>query len=172
MRRGFQVRVVGPQDWILYPALLSLAAALVFSTPVRLFGLPLPEPIFPMVLAFAWPLIRPAVLAPITLFLCGLFLDLQWHGPMGLWSLVMLGVYGVVLSVRSLILGQQTFVLFAWYVGAVILAYAAAWLFVTMDVGAAPSLIGSALQVLATIALFPFANWLIERFDDGDVRFR
>lgn len=172
MRRGFQVRVVGPQDWILYPALLSLAAAVVFSTPARLFGLSLPEPIFPMVLAFAWPLIRPSVLAPLALFLCGLFLDLQWGGATGLWALVLIGVYGVILSVRMLILGQQTLVLFAWYVGAVIVSYGAAWLFVTVDVGAAPSLIGSAMQVLVTAALFPFANWLIERFDDGDVRFR
>ena len=172
MRRGFQVRVVGPQHWIFIPALLALAATLVLATPVRLFRLPLPEPIIPMVLAFAWPLIRPSIIAPLVLMLCGLFLDLLWGGPLGLWALMMLGVYGVILSARSLILGQETFVLFLWYAGSTLAAYFTAWLFVTLDVGTAPSLVGGLLQVAVTIALFPVANNLIQRFDDGDVRFR
>ena len=172
MRRGFQVRVVGPQDWILVPALIALALTVLCGTPARLFGLTLPEPIFPMVLAFAWPLIRPSVLAPLGLLLCGLFLDLLWSGPLGLWAVVMLGVYAVVLAVRGLVLGQETLVLFFWYAGATVAAYAVAWLFVTLDSGTPPSILGSALQVIPTIALFPVANYMLDRFDDGDVRFR
>ncbi len=171
MRRGFQVRVVGPQHWILIPALISLAAVLIFATPLRLFGLPLPEPIFPMVLAFAWPLIRPSMLAPFVLLLCGLFMDLLWGGPLGLWPLVMLGVYGVILAARSLIVGQETIFLFGWYAGAVLIGYAMAWLFVTLDAGAAPSILGGLAQAGITVALFPVARHMLERFDD-DVRFR
>lgn len=172
MRRGFQVRVVGPQDWILVPALVAAALTVVFGTPARLFHLSLPEPIFPMVLAFAWPLIRPSVLAPLTLLLTGLFLDLLWGGSLGLWAVVMLGVYGVILAVRGLIQGQETLVLFFWYAGATVVAYAVAWIFVALDAGAAPSIFAGLLQAIATVALFPIANFLIERFDDGDVRFR
>lgn len=172
MRRGFQVRVVGPQDWILVPALIALALTVAFGTPVRLFGMSLPEPIFPMVLAFAWPLIRPSILGPLGLLACGLFLDLFWNGPLGLWAVVMLGVYGVVLAVRGLIQGQETLVLFFWYAGATVAAYAVAWLFVTLDAGAPPSIFAGVLQVAATIALFPAANFMLDRFDDGDVRFR
>ena len=29
-----------------------------------------------------------------------------------------------------------------------------------------------AAQVIPTLLLYPIANWLIERFDDGDTRFR
>jgi len=172
VRRGFQVRVVGPQDWILYPALITLALTILFATPVKLFGLQPPEPIFPMVLAFVWPLIRPSMLAPLALLLCGLFLDLLWGGPLGLWALMLLGVYGVVLAVRGLIVGQETLVLFFWYAGATLAAYTVAWLFVTLDAGAAPSIWGGFLQCGITIALFPIANFLLDRFDDGDVRFR
>ena len=64
MRRPVAVRVVGPMQWIVYPALAAVAATVVFATPVELFGLTLPEPVFPMVLAFAWPLIRPSMTAP------------------------------------------------------------------------------------------------------------
>ena len=34
------------------------------------------------------------------------------------------------------------------------------------------SLIAVFLQVVPTLLLFPFAHRLIERFEDGDVRFR
>lgn len=172
MRRGVAVRVVGPLQWIVYPALIAMAAALVLATPVELFGLKLPEPILPMVLAFAWPLIRPSVLAPAMLFASGLFLDLLWGGALGLWPLSLLVVYGVVLASRSLLLGQETRVLFVWYCGCTLLAFLIAYLVVTLDAGAAPSLIALFWQVVPTVLLFPAASWMIERFDDGDVRFR
>ena len=38
--------------------------------------------------------------------------------------------------------------------------------------GTPASLIAVFLQVLPTLLLFPFAHRLIERFEDGDVRFR
>ena len=34
------------------------------------------------------------------------------------------------------------------------------------------SFIAVGWQFLATIVLYPFAHWLIERFEDADVRFR
>lgn len=172
MRRGFQVRVVGPQHWIFIPALLALAATVILATPVRLFRLPLPEPVIPMVLAFTWPLIRPSVLAPLVLALCGLFLDLLWGGPLGLWALMLLGVYGVVLMARSFIVGQETIVMSFWYAGLTVGAWTVACLLMFLRTGTMPNLLGGAVQVIVTLALFPIAAWLLERFDDGDVRFR
>jgi len=166
------VRVVGPWDWIGWPTLAVVAASIAFATPVRLFGLHLPEPVFALPLAFAWPLIRPSLVAPAVLLVLGLFLDLLWHAPLGLWALSLLLVYGLILFTRLLILGQDTPTLFAWYVGGTVLAFTFAYLFVMLDVKAAPSLIGVGLQVFATLLLFPFANHLVQRFDDGDVRFR
>jgi len=172
VRRGFQVRVVGPQHWIFIPALLALAATVILATPVRLFRLPLPEPVIPMVLAFTWPLIRPSVLAPLVLALCGLFLDLLWGGPLGLWALMLLGVYGVVLMARSFIVGQETIVMSFWYAGLTVGAWTVACLLMFLRTGTMPNLLGGAVQVIVTLALFPIAAWLLERFDDGDVRFR
>jgi rod shape-determining protein MreD len=172
VRNRAAVRVVGPLHWIGYPALACVAAALVFATPVRFFGFPPPEPVFPLILAFAWPLIRPSIGGPVVLFLCGLFLDLLWGGPLGLWALALLGVYAGVLAGRSLIIGQENRVLFAWYVGATASAFLFAYLVVQLDAKEAPSLIGVGLQMLATVLLFPLTQALIMRFEDGDVRFR
>ena len=172
MRRGVAVRVVGPLHWIVYPALAAMALTVVLATPVELFGFKLPEPVLPMVLAFAWPLIRPSVLAPVALFVTGLFLDLLWGGALGLWPLALLTVYGVVLLSRNLLAGQETRVLFIWYGACTVLAFLLAYLVVTLDAGRAPSLFALFWQVAPTLLVFPAADWLIQRFDDGDVRFR
>jgi rod shape-determining protein MreD len=163
---------VGPLHWIGYPALACVAATLVFATPVRFFGFPPPELIFPMVLAFAWPLIRPSMIGPAALFVCGLFLDLFWGYPKGFWALILLAVYAGLLSVRSLIVGQETRVLFAWYAGATGAAYFLAYLLIMLRVKEAPSLLGVGASLIGTLMLFPLANALITRFEDGDVRFR
>lgn len=172
MRGRAAVRLVGVQHWIIYPALLTLLAAFVFATPVRVFSLPLPEPVFPMIVAFAWPLIRPSLVAPIALLLCGLFLDLLWYAPTGLWGVVLVTVYGVLLAARPFIIGQDIRVLFAWYAGLSLGALLLAYGFVLNDADSTPTFVGMLLQWAATLPLFLFAYRLIERFDDNDVRFR
>ena len=172
MRRPAAVRVIGPLQWIVYPALAAAAATLVLGTPLRLFGFSLPEPVLPMVLAFAWPLIRPSMIAPAVLFALGLGLDLFWAGPLGLWPLCLLAVYGVVLLSRNLLAGQETVFLFVWYVACTGLAFLMAYVIVTMDAGNAPNLLALAGQVFPTLLLFPLADWMIQRFDDGDTRLR
>ena len=151
-RRPSAVKVVGPLQWIVYPALIAVAGT--------------------VVLAFAWPLIRPSVLAPLVLLLLGLFLDLFRGSPLGMWPLALLVPYGVVLLSRPYVAGQDTRVLFAWYVGVSLLAFALAYLAVTLTFGMPPSLIALFWQILPTLLLFPLANYLLERFDDGDLRFR
>ena len=85
---------------------------MLLGTPFRVFGLRLPEPVFPMVLAFAWAVIRPSMIAPFVLLALGLFLDLYWGGPFGLWALALLAAYAMVLlGVRSIMSGQSRLVL-------------------------------------------------------------
>ncbi|HEY0926374.1 hypothetical protein [Brevundimonas sp.] len=172
MRRPVAVRVVGPMQWIVYPALISAAITFVLATPVKIFGLSLPEPIIPMVLAFAWPLIRPSIVAPVVLMALGLFLNFILGGPLGLWSLSLLVIYAVILGARSFLIGQDTAVLFVWYAGCCGLAFLLAYLAMSIIAGTAPSLLALIGQVAPTLLLFPFADRMIERFDDGDVRFR
>ena len=172
MRRPVTIRVVGPVQWVFYPALIAIAVTVLLATPVELFGLKMPEPVLPLILAFAWPLIRPSMAAPAVLFALGLFLDLFWGGTLGLWPLCLLSVYGAVLASRSLLAGQETQILFVWYALCALGAFVVAYLIVTLDAGRAPSVLALLGQVVPTLLLFPVADWMIQRFDDGDVRFR
>lgn len=172
MRRPVAVRVIGPVQWIVIPALVTVAVTILLATPVELFGLNLPEPVVPMVLAFSWPLIRPSITAPLVLTLLGLILDVLTYGPLGLWALALLAIYAVVLASRSFLIGQDTAVLFAWYAACCGLAFLMAWLVVTVIARNPPSILALIGQVVPTLLLFPFADRMIERFEDGDVRFR
>lgn len=171
MRRPITVRVVGPLEWVVYPALTALVLTVLLATPLRLFGLSLPEPVFPLVLAFAWPMIRPAALAPIVLIALGLFLDLFWGGPLGLWVLSLTVVYGFMLVMRIFMSGHATIVNFALYAGSVLLAFFVAYLVTVLKTDNAPGIIPLAGQIIPTLLLFPAADWLMQKFDDNDVRF-
>ena len=165
-------RPLEPWRWLGVPMLQVLAATILFGIPFRAFGLQLPEPIFAMALAFAWAVIRPSILAPFGLLLMGLFLDVFWGGPLGLWALCLLIAYGGALAGRTMMAGQNRAILWAWYGATTATAMVAAYLFVLLDSKSAPGLVPIAWQFVATILLYPFANHLIEMFEDADVRFR
>ena len=154
------------------PALAVIVATIFLAIPLRFWGVRLPEPVAPLVLAFAWPLIRPSILAPAALFGLGAFLDLFWGGTLGLWPFTLILVYGLVLFARSLLAGQDTRILFFWFTGAVLVAFFVAYWTLRLDLGAGPHFWPVVWQIIPTLLLFPAAVWLIRRFDDADVGFR
>ena len=171
-RQHSAARPLAPWAWLLLPAVLCIAATILVGTPLRVFGLRLPEPVFPMILPFAWALIRPSVLGPIVLLAVGVFLDLYWGSPLGLWALCLLLVYGGALLARQLMAGATMPGLWGWYAGWTVVAFGAAYLFVMLDAHVSPDLIAVAFQVAATAVLFPLAYRLIDTFEDADTRFR
>jgi len=165
-------RPLNPWRWLGLPAVLCLVASLAFATPIRVFGLQLPEPVFAMVPAFAWGVIRPSVLAPFVLVLIGVLLDALWGSSLGLWGLSLLIAYAAVLFTRSWMSGQSPPILWAWYVSVTALALLAAYLFTMMDAKGAVSPVALFWQLAWTAILYPFAHRLIGRFEDADVRFK
>ena len=165
-------RSLEPWRWLGIPMLQAVAATILFGIPIRVFGLQLPEPVFPMAAVFAWAVIRPSVLAPFCVLLMGLFLDIFWGGAMGLWACALLLAYGLVLAGRNMMAGQSRTILWSWYGVVTATAMLAGYLFIMLDVKSQPSLVSVGWQFLATVLLYPFADRLIERFEDADVRFR
>lgn len=166
------VRSLEPWRWLGVPMLQVLGVTILFAVPIRLWGLQLPEPVFPMTLAFAWAVIRPSVLAPAALVLMGLFLDLFFGGPFGLWALCLLIAYGMVLGGRSMTAGQSRIAMWVWYAVVTAVAMGAGFLVTAVKAHAMPGLVAIGWQYLATIVLYPFAHRLIDMFEDADVRFR
>jgi rod shape-determining protein MreD len=171
-RAAMASRIIGPWDWIIAPALISVALTIVLATAFQPFGLYLPEPVSPLVLAFAWPLIRPSYVAPFVLAGLGLFLDYFWGGPLGFWTLDLMLVYGVLVLVRAYVVGQETVMVFGAYVVAELVFFTVAVIFAAMDTGEVVRLWGVFEQMLATTALFPVVMYLMEKYLHTDVRFQ
>lgn len=165
-------RALEPWRWLGVPLLQVMAITLLFALPIRVYGLALPEPIFAMPVAFAWAVIRPSMLGPVAVALMGFFLDMLWGSPTGFWAVCLLITYGAALAGRSMMAGQSRGMMWAWYGALTALSMGAGYLFTMFDVKAMPSPVSVAWQFLATIILYPFADRLIERFEDADVRFR
>lgn len=165
-------RPLAPWRWLGVPMLQVMALSFVFALPMRFWGLSLPEPVFAMPLAFAWAVIRPSMLAPLGIMITGIFLDFLWGSPTAFWAVCLLLPYGIVLGARSILAGQSRVVMWAWYAAATGLAIGAGYLFTMLDTQNAPNPASVAWQFLATVVLYPFADRLIDRFEDADVRFR
>ena len=149
-----------------------VVATVLFAVPFQPFGFSLPEPVFAAAPVFAWALVRPGFLAPFAVLLMGLFLDLFWGGWMGLWPLSLLAAYAAVVWTRPMIIGQPFPVMWAWYGGSVAVTMLVAFIITELLTNNMPSLVGMGWQFLATLLLYPLAHRFIERFEEGDTRFR
>jgi len=170
---GFQShRGLDPWGWLGMPMAACFIGVLVVGIPLRLFGLALPEPVFGLVPAFAWAVIRPSIMPPVLLMILGLFTDLFWGGAFGLWAVSLLVAYGFILITRSTMTGQSPAMMWAWFAVACLLAEGTAYLLTMLDALNTPNPLASIFQLLVTVLLYPFAHRLITRFEDADVRFR
>ncbi|MDI7775209.1 hypothetical protein [Asticcacaulis sp. EMRT-3] len=171
LRGGVAARIITPWDWIIVPALLSLALTIVLATAWQPFGFYLPEPVSPFILAFSWGLIRPSFIVPFILAGLGLFLDMFWGAPLGFWTLPLMLVYGAVLMLRSYLSGQDNLFIFGIFMLGQLLFFTLATVMMTLDAGAVPRLWGVVEQMFATTLLFPFVLILLEKYLHADVRF-
>jgi rod shape-determining protein MreD len=166
------VQTLAPWGWLGLPALAAVAATLMLAAPVRLFGFGPPEPVFAVALAFAWAAIRPSMLGPAALLLLGLFDDFLWGGPLGLWPFALVCVYLLTMSGRTLMAGQGSVVMAAWYIAGCCLAFAVAVGLATIVAHGRPNILAVVWQFLWTAALCPVVLWMVDRYEDADVRFR
>lgn len=171
-RRASGSSIVRPWDWLGIPALLAMLATFILATDVPLpFGVDLPEPVWPMVLAFSWPLIRPSYLAPFVLAVLGVFLDYFWGAPLGFYVLCLMAVYAGTLLIRTYIVGQEGWVITAAYGLAVLVFFILGTILTTLDSQTVPRLVSVIEQMLATFVLVFFVHRLLEKYLHTDVRF-
>jgi rod shape-determining protein MreD len=170
---GLTAERLDPLRWMAAPMAACVVATLLFAAPIKVFGLQLPEPVFAMVPAFAWAVLRPSILGPAAVLLLGLFCDLVWGGRLGLWGLGLLVAFGFVLLTRNMMSGQSRLMMWVWYVSAWSAGMGSVYLAVLVQTGGnAPSILAVAGQWLPTALLYPLADRLIGAFEDADPRFR
>ena len=116
---------LSPWRWLGVPLVQVVVATFVFALPLRFWGFSLPEPLFALPVVFAWAVIRPSMLAPVGVMIIGVYLDLLWGSPLGLWAVCLLLPYGLVLGGRAMLAGQGRLIMWAWFCAATALALGA-----------------------------------------------
>lgn len=144
------------------PFLVGLACVLLSFVPIsQIFSADL-APAYGLMAVYYWAVQRPEVFPPYAVFVLALLYDLLSAGPLGLWTLVYLIVYGIVVSQRLLFVGRA-FSLF--WLGFLVTAMAAGvlgWMLASLYFGEPLSPGPVLIQMAATVALFPLFAKLFE----------
>jgi len=143
------------------PFLLALLLIMVSQLPMHLPELGRVSPMLALIAVYHWTVFRPELLPSPAVFVIGLFLDLLSGGPVGINAVVLLLVYGVVLSQRRFLFGKSFAVVWIGF-GVVGLSAALVTFIVVSLYHLTPvSPQGFLFQYLITLGLFPLVSWLL-----------
>lgn len=137
------------------PFLLTLILVLLALIPTRIPELATIQPLLPLIAIYHWTVFRPDLMPMVLVFLAGMLEDLLSGGPMGIHTLMMLIVYGLVQSQRKFLFRKPFLV--NWIGFAIFSAAAeiAAWTLGSLSLFAALPIRPFFFQFLITLALFP-----------------
>lgn len=147
----------------LTPLLLTLALTFVTVLPLRVPGLTPVTPVVTLIAVYYWSIYRPDLLPLAATFLIGIMQDTLSGAPLGLSSLVLLLVQGVVVSQRRFFHGKTFLVEWWGFMLVAPVALLMTWFLASLYHGlfVAPRPLG--FQLLLTIALYPALTWLFAR---------
>ena len=149
---------------------LSLLLVILSVVPTYIPGYAQIAPILALVSIYHWAIYRPNLLPLFAVFILGLLQDLLTGTPPGLYILVFLTVYGVVLSQRRFFAGKSFTVY--WFGFAVVSLVASveswvvgsAWNFALLDFNAVT------FQYLLSLGIFPIIAWIFLRWQQAFLR--
>ncbi len=95
----------------LTPAVLTLVLVIINVLPLHIPGFSRVAPLLPLMAVYHWAIFRPRLLPAYLVFLIGLLQDVLTGTPIGVNALVLLAVYGAVLSQKKFFIGKSFFIL-------------------------------------------------------------
>lgn len=162
MRPGFWQRMDGLARHML-PFTLTLLLLVVTVVPTHLEGLVRVGPALTLIAVYYWAVYRPDLMGYGSVFLIGVVEDLLAATPLGVGPLVLLMVYGAVISQNKFFLGKSFAVV--WWAFGVVAAGAGIlkWLAIAAvsDVLVEPT--APLFSILMTIGAYPVIAWVLAR---------
>ncbi len=154
----------------LTPSMLTLILVIVNVMPLDIPGFSRVVPVLPLIAVYHWAIFRPRLLPAYAVFLIGLFQDVLSGTPIGVNALVLLAVYGAVLSQKRFFLGKSFFIL--WLVFSLIAAgaSAASWVLISLFNVTILEPRTVIFQYLLTLGAFPAVAWLFLRWQRAFLR--
>lgn len=145
---------------LLVPPLVGVVCILIGVAPSGISGIDAAGPALTLMLVYFWTIFQPHLLPPPAVFVIGLLQDTLSGAPIGLGTLILLGVQQFVARERR-VFTARTFGI-AWFGFAVValLATVAGWLLASLHSGRLIEPQAFTMQMLFSVALYPLASWI------------
>ncbi len=147
----------------LTPFVLTIGLVLISVLPIPVPGTSPITPALTLMAVYYWSVYRPDLLPIAATFIIGVVQDTLSGAPLGMTSLVLLSVQGVVMAQYRFFNGR-TFMVEWW--GFLVIApgaITAAYLLATIYSGTLLSVRPFGFQLMLTVALYPCIAWLLAR---------
>lgn len=145
----------------LLPILATAALVLFGAVPTQLPNFEQVTPSLALAAVYFFAIYRPSLLPAPAVFGIGLFQDALLGLPFGLSSVVLLGVYGVIVGQRNAFRGRPFLIAWMGFVVVAPAAIALTWLMVSGLAGVVVPPLPAVFQALLTIAVYPLVNVLL-----------
>lgn len=145
---------------LLVPPLVGFVCVLIGVAPSGVSGIDAAGPALTLMLIYFWTIFQPHLLPPPAVFIIGLLQDTLSGAPIGLGTLILLGVQQFVARERR-VFTARTFGI-AWFGFGVVafLAAGAGWLLGSLHGARLMEAQPFVMQMLLSIALYPLASWI------------
>jgi rod shape-determining protein MreD len=145
----------------LIPAGLSVIFVLVAVVPFPIPGYSTIVPMLFLASVFFWAIHHPGLLPPVVVFIIGLVQDILTGALVGSGAVVLLLVYGVVVSQRIVFLNKSFLVVWWGFMMVALGAGALFWLFASAFAGRLVPPGAALFQVLVTMTIYPLLTWIL-----------
>ena len=152
------------------PFVFTFFLVLLSLIPIRVPGYSEIAPVLPLIPIYHWAIYRPTVLPLWAVFVLGAFYDLLSGVPLGLYTLVFLTAYGIVVSQRRYIIGKSFLI---YWLGYGIVALGAAfqsWLVASIWFLSLLNVESILFQFFVSFGIFPIVAWFCLRMQQAFLR--
>lgn len=144
----------------LTPFALAFLLVLAGAIPLRLPHFDDLTPHFALLAAYYWAVHRPDVLPAPAVFVLGLFSDLLGVAPLGVGTVVLLGIYAATVSQRRFLMGQSFMGVWTGFAVACAITFALIWALTCLVAGALVDGRAAVFATLLNIAIYPAMGFL------------
>jgi rod shape-determining protein MreD len=152
------VQDAGRSVLAIIPLLATVILVLLGAVPTQLPEFESVTPVLSLAAIYFFAIYRPSILPAPAVFGIGLFQDALLGLPFGLSALVLLGVYGAIVSQRNAFRGRPFLIAWAGFAVVMPAAMAVTWAIVSLLAGTVVPPLPAIFQALITIAIYPLVN--------------
>jgi rod shape-determining protein MreD len=155
------VQDAGRSVLAIVPLLATSVLVLLGAVPTQLPDFSVITPGLSLAAVYFFAIYRPSLLPAPAVFGIGLFQDALMGLPFGLSALILVGVYGVVVSQRSAFRGRPFLIAWAGFAIVVPIAMAVTWVIVSTLAGTLVPPAAVFFQAVLTVAVYPLVNVIL-----------